>query len=285
MQNTPIWKSRLISFSLIAVLILSRSVSAQSTSNCVPLLDGSFACIDTLTPISASVGAGTLETHADFKARLGRDFQFLDGQCFESGIFAHASSSVIYSIPPGANFFNFYYGYEDHSYILGLDHDLLHAFFRVKIDGVTVWASPETQYRDGARFQSVNVSGGQTLTLETSPIGPRGIDNRHTAWVNACFSGTEEEPEDPQIPELKERIEVLEAEVEALNDVTDAIVEAIDDTNSALAELEEWHDMLTQEFDDFVEITNARINALEDDDEDNDNHDDDDDDNDDDDDD
>ncbi len=132
----------------------------------------------TLTPTSATVGWGTLQTDASIK---GNPIT-LRGTAYPTGLGAHASSTVTYALAGQYATFAVTAGIDDETAGQGA------VDFRVLGDGTVLFDTGVVTGASPAAHVSVSVAGVQVLTLQASPGVAGSIDYDHADWAGPVLT-------------------------------------------------------------------------------------------------
>ncbi|MFM8304696.1 MAG: NPCBM/NEW2 domain-containing protein [Actinomycetota bacterium] len=161
---------------------LGRSSATVTITNDDTGATATTTFVSDLNPTRATNGYGPVERDTSNGGQAAGDGRTitLDGVRYAKGLGVHAASSVVYSVPAGANRFVADVGVDDECASRGS------VVFMVLVDGVTKYTSPRLVASSATATVKVPVTGGQRITLEVTDAGDgNGCD--HADWAGARF--------------------------------------------------------------------------------------------------
>ena len=159
---------------------IASSTATATTTAAITTPTITTTSLTKLTPTSATVGWGTLQTNASIK---GNPLS-LRGTTYATGLGAHASSTIVYSLAGKNTLFTVDVGVDDE--VLGQGA----VDFRVVGDGKVLFDSGVVTGTSAVVHISVSLVGVQTLTLLATPGIVGNIDYDHADWANPVLTGT-----------------------------------------------------------------------------------------------
>ena len=146
--------------------------------------------LSTLTPTTATVGYGTLQTNASINGNT----LTLRGTAYATGLGAHASSTITYSLGGRYTSFLSDVGIDDETRGQGS------VDFQVIGDGRVLYDSGVLTGTSAVAHVAVNVTGVQTLTLQATNGVAGSIDYDHADWAGARLLAPAAAPTVPAAP-------------------------------------------------------------------------------------